>query len=583
MNLIPKVKELRTQEGFLAKKEICFMETGLDIRLISALKKLPCSPDGVKLEIFIENEKLCGGAGVLEAGRREYYELKILEEYIEISAKSLAGAFYAIQTLRQLFKEEKVPCMLIKDWPDFAHRGFYHDVTRGKIPTMETLKKLIDDMAFYKLNSLQLYIEHVFEFEETKALRESAGYLKAEEIKELDAYCRENFIEFIPSLSTFGHLYELLQQPQFRHLQVVKEYKPEPNFWQARMHHHTIDPLNPESIEVIKNMIDQYAPHFASDSFNICCDETFDLNRYDDEGLDVGQIYVDFVKKIIAHVQGKGKKVMMWADILLQHPETIKELSDDIIFLNWYYHENTDEMEKKIALMAQSGKKQFVCPGTTTWNYLCERVKVAETNITKMIEIGHKYGAEGVLNTNWGDWGNPCSMELGMYGMVLGAEKSWSVETEPDDAFYGAVNKLLYGSETGVKSLKELSAMHEHVAWTRVCHNYFAHRYANGEGMKFISLDEVKLVQKAYTEFSNRLSEERWENDEFRKEMLIAAEGLCVMAEILARMAGDKVEPMADAAAWLERYRESWLRKNQPSELYRIEEMFEYLQFVIDR
>ena len=96
--------------------------------------------------------------------------------------------------------------------------------------------------------------------------------------------------------------------------------------------------------------------------------------------------------------------------------------------------------------------------------------------------------------------------------------------------------------------------------------------------MKFISLDEVKLVQKAYTEFSNRLSEERWENDEFRKEMLIAAEGLCVMAEILARMAGDKVEPMADAAAWLERYRESWLRKNQPSELYRIEEMFEYLQ-----
>ena len=183
MNLIPKVKELRTQEGFLAKKEICFMETGLDIRLISALRKLPCSPDGVKLEIFIENERLCGGAGVLEAGRREYYELKILAEYIEISANSLAGVFYAIQTLRQLFKEDQVPCVSIRDWPDVAYRGFYHDVTRGKIPTMETLKKLIDDMAFYKLNSLQLYIEHVFEFEETKALRESAGYLRAEEIR----------------------------------------------------------------------------------------------------------------------------------------------------------------------------------------------------------------------------------------------------------------------------------------------------------------------------------------------------------------------------------------------------------------
>ena len=128
------------------------------------------------------------------------------------------------------------------------------------------------------------------------------------------------------------------------------------------MAHHTIDPLNPQSIEVIKSMIDQYAPHFTSDSFNICCDETFDLNRYGEEGFEVGKIYVDFVKKIIAHVQEKGKTVMMWADILLQHPETIKELSDDIIFLNWYYHENTDEMEKKIALMAQSGKS-FVLQG----------------------------------------------------------------------------------------------------------------------------------------------------------------------------------------------------------------------------
>ena len=98
--------------------------------------------------------------------------------------------------------------------------------------------------------------------------------------------------------------------------------------------------------------------------------------------------------------------------------------------------------------------------------------------------------------------------------------------------------------------------------------------------MKFISPDEVKLVQAAYKEFADRLSKEQWENDEFRKEMLIAAEGLCVMAEILARMNGDEVESAADAAAWLSRYRESWMRKNQPSELYRIEEMFEYLQKV---
>ena len=32
-----------------------------------------------------------------------------------------------------------------------------------------------------------------------------------EETIELDKYCKENFVELVPSLSCFGHLYELLQ------------------------------------------------------------------------------------------------------------------------------------------------------------------------------------------------------------------------------------------------------------------------------------------------------------------------------------------------------------------------------------
>ena len=61
------------------------------------------------------------------------------------------------------------------------------------------------------------------------------------------------------------------------------------------MKHHTIDPLNSESFEVIKSLIDQYAPNFESEYFNICCDETFDLKKYQEQGKDVGKIYVDFV------------------------------------------------------------------------------------------------------------------------------------------------------------------------------------------------------------------------------------------------------------------------------------------------
>ena len=305
INLIPSVKQLEINSGFLTKNAIFFDDINCDARVISALKKLPYSKDGADIKININ-----GTSG-------EAYEIFINENNITINADGSAGAFYAVQTLRQIFKNTEIPCLYIKDAPDFEHRGFYHDVTRGKVPTVKTLKKLIDDMAYYKLNSLQLYVEHTFEFEEYKDINEKFGYLTKEEIRELDAYCKENFIDFIPSLSTFGHLCELLSQEKYKHLRTLKNYKEPKNFWNERMAHHTIDPLNDESIEVIKSLIDQYVPHFESEYFNICCDETFDLKVFEEQGLDVGKVYVEFLQKIIKYPEQKGKEVMMWADVLL--------------------------------------------------------------------------------------------------------------------------------------------------------------------------------------------------------------------------------------------------------------------------
>lgn len=550
-HLIPKVKELEIRDGYLKKRGIYWKDNLDDHRISNAVRKLPQDEDGVELRIDVWDNK------------GEAYELWVQEDLIQIKANGMAGAFYAIQTLRQIFKHEQIPCVYINDKPDFPYRGFYHDVTRGKVPTVETLKKLIDEMAYYKLNSLQLYVEHTFEFKEYKGLNDAMGYMSAEEMQELDTYCYENFIDFIPSLSTFGHLYELLEQEQYQHLRVLKDFEKKPNFWHSRMLHHTIDPTNPESIELIKSLIDQYVPHFQSGYFNICCDETFDLTVFDDMGYDSGRLYVDFVKQIISHVQSKGKKVMMWADILLKHPETIDELPEDIYFLNWNYRKNPPE--DKIIQFAEKERKQLVCPGTTTWNRLCENVDVEEQNISLMTEYGYEHGALGVLNTNWGDWGNPCSIELAMYGLVLGAEKSWSVSTEINEEFYEAVNTLLYENETGIQRLKELSEMHELVQWTNMCRMSFKEEYVHES-----SCEEV---QKAYLQFVAQCSK-AWKQDEYRQEMILAAEGICVMAELLAKAKGEEIERITDTKEWLRRYSAKWIEKNKKSELNKIEEMF---------
>ena len=120
-------------------------------------------------------------------------------------------------------------------------------------------------------------MEHTFAFEEYADSIDRTGFLTAEEIRELDDYCYENFVEFIPSLSCFGHLYELLQKEKYKELRELESYEQEYVAFRERMFHHTIDPTNPKSFALIRSLIDQYMPLFRSDKFNICCDETFDL------------------------------------------------------------------------------------------------------------------------------------------------------------------------------------------------------------------------------------------------------------------------------------------------------------------
>ena len=238
IHIIPNVKKIEELGGVITKKAVCYAVMD-DKRLASALEKLPYDKDGIMVAID------------LTGGSSERYELWIREDGIQIVAEQASGAFYAIQTLRQIWEQDEIPCLHIEDNPDYTYRGFYHDVTRGKVPTVATIKALIDRMAYYKLNSLQLYVEHTFEFEECKELNAKTGCLTKAEIEEIGAYCAHNFIEFIPSLSTFGHMYDILQQEKYQHLRVLKDFEVKENVWDSRMRHHTINPLNPESIEVV--------------------------------------------------------------------------------------------------------------------------------------------------------------------------------------------------------------------------------------------------------------------------------------------------------------------------------------------
>lgn len=563
MYLLPKPQKVEITSGFLQEKSFCVKNACEDPRIEKALLKLPWDETGIVLEVSDRH------------GDTEGYSLKIEEHKITITGDSAAGVFYGIQTLRQLLDNGNVPCLTITDYPGFEYRGFYHDVTRGKIPKIDTMKALIDEMAYYKMNSLQLYVEHTFPFKEFGDHIEVNGYLTPEEIMELDDYCYENFIEFIPSIATFGHLYELLQQPEYRNLQELKNFTEDQLYWYQRMAHHTIDPTDERSIEIIKSMIDQYIPLFRTNKFNICCDETFDLTNGKHKDQDTGKLYIDFVKKIVAHLQSKGKQVMMWADILLEHPETINELPEDVEFLNWYYE--PEPKEKNFITFDNLKCTQIVCPGTSSWSRLIEGIDRGSKNILKMAEYGYKYHAKGMLNTNWGDYGNPCSLELAMHGFVLGAAKSWNADTAKDAYFADSMNYLVYKNDQAVHYLTILDQIHEKLSWNKLAYCYSNCIYEKKFTIPYPSIEDVKNTQKVCSDIIDTLKDQIWKRDEYRQELLITAEGLIVMAELYAKFAGYDINTISNPEKWLQKFSSKWLEKNKPSELFRIEDMFTVL------
>ncbi len=154
----------------------------------------------------------------LESGKQQGYQLTISEQGIHILGYDPAGAFYGVQTLIQLLRTHgaHLPLGDIEDAPDFPVRGVMLDISRDKVPTMDTLYALIDWLASLKINQLQLYTEHTFAYRNHPKVWAQASPMTAEQILALDVYCHDRFMELVPNQNSFGHMHRWLKQPRIR-------------------------------------------------------------------------------------------------------------------------------------------------------------------------------------------------------------------------------------------------------------------------------------------------------------------------------------------------------------------------------
>ena len=405
----------------------------------------------------------------------EGYALTISKSGIEISFRETGGLRAATATLRQLLREHgrRLPCLRIRDWPDFPRRGVMLDISRGRVPKLETLLDLAEHLADFKINELQLYIEHTFAYKKYKSVWQSWGALTAKEIQILDARCRELGIDLVPNQNSFGHLRYFLEHPELKKLAEISEpYEDASKEFVRRPT--TLAPNHPGTIPFLRGLYDELLPNFSSEFFNVGCDETWDLGHGQSkkpcETKGKGRVYFDFLKKIHREVAARNRKMMFWGDIILKYPQLLPELASlgvppldgphgktseppeggtpNLIALNWGYEAN-HPFEKEAAQFAKAKIPFYVCPGTSTWQTLIGRHDNALANLRAAAKAGKKYGAIGFLNTDWGDGGHPQPLAVSWPLFAAGAALAWNSNALDEHNLIAVLSRDVFEDPTG--------------------------------------------------------------------------------------------------------------------------------------
>ncbi len=297
-----------------------------------------------------------GAANVIELRRdrnldlgAEGYSLEVTARRVRVRAAATAGAFYGLQTLRQMlppdiFRQAPVenvawtaPCARIEDKPRFSWRGALLDPARHFLPK-EFLFKYLDLMALYKLNTFQLHLTDSqgwrVEIKRYPRLTEiggamdlsaldpgnatrapgerAGGYYTQDDIREIVAYAAARHITIVPEIEMPGHAgAAILAYPELG------------NHLGGREDVYNVDDA---TIRFLENVLDEVCDLFPGQFIHIGGDEVAKepwksnpaaQRRMRELGLkNEEELQSWFVRQFDGYLASKGKRLIGWDEIL---------------------------------------------------------------------------------------------------------------------------------------------------------------------------------------------------------------------------------------------------------------------------
>ncbi len=365
------------------------------------------------------------------------YVLQLADNAICCTAVDLDGLHYGVETLGQLIRanrtENTLPCLTIRDWPSLKWRCFQDDLTRGPSSTLATLQQQIDGGAELKMNMFTYYMEYQYAFQKHPNIGPADGSLTPEDLKSLVQYAKGRQIEILGNQQSFGHFTWILKHPEYADLRETG---------------YLLCPTKEATYQLLDDLYSEVCPLLPLDMFNVCCDETEGLgtgpSKQLAEEIGVGGVYVRHIRRVHDLLKEKyHKRMMMWGDIILMHPDKLDQIPKDTIMLTWGYGPKAS-FEDQILPFKSSGYEFFVCPGINNWSRILPDFAATTVNIQNFVRDGAKHGALGMLNTAWEDDGEALQ-GYKWHGYAWGAECAWNASSTSPEDFNRRVGAVLFG------------------------------------------------------------------------------------------------------------------------------------------
>ena len=295
---------------------------------------------------------------------KEGYGITIQDGVITIEAATNTGAFYATRTLLQM-GESNLQNGEIRDFPSFSHRGFMLDTGRKFIP-YDTLVDIMLNMAYYKMNDLQLHLNDNYIFlkehlagknltqeEELKYVLEHAKtgfrvetdivgkngqkltsdeHYTKEEMQNLIKLAKALHINLVPEIDTPGHALSFVKvRPDLMYQGSLRDYRGKHNVERVAML--DLDNKYDETLAFVKSVYDKLldgpdAPLHGVSTVHIGTDEYYGSR----------ESYRRYVNDLIKYIKGKGYTPRIWGSLSAKRGKTAvdwKDVEVDIWSIGW--------------------------------------------------------------------------------------------------------------------------------------------------------------------------------------------------------------------------------------------------------